>query len=471
MGHNVCKFVFEQAKRQPGALAVVDARSWLTYADLAHRIGLLAAYLSTNGVKEGQRVISGVRSGSKELVTMLAIASLGAYSIQLNPGWSDPRRANIARQESADWLILEREEDELAHRNVIFVPEKPEEIDLAPVDAADVPGQSPFRAMFVAGGGGRRRTFTLTHASMLARLDLDPAQHGREARIGIVNLYDYFGVHAALRTLWAGAMVGFIESDNPPAGIDILGITQLCVEAEVARLLSEQILVCRGRFPTLQLVELYSDSPEPWLLKRLRESFEALVGFRFGTMEHGILTQATPADVEVNPACAGRVMQGLELQIVDEKGSLQPTGASGRIQVRSNEAYLRPGGQQENEKQDWRMTNQLGHFDESNSLWVLGRLRKLVRIEGEWVNPGLIEQVLKMHPSVNDAIVTVVPDRQGAEKKLVAAVDANDLNVSELFRHCRRLLSGPLPESLIAMRDLPFRSRRQFLAHLSRIGA
>ena len=90
-------------------------------------------------------------------------------------------------------------------------------------------------------------------------------------------------------------------------------------------------------------------------------------------------------------------------------------------------------------------------------------------IEGEWVNPALIEQVLKMHARVNHAIVTVVPDRQGSGRKLVAGVDANELNADELFQHCREVLPGPVPASVISISGLPFRSRRQLLAHISRM--
>lgn len=76
---------------------------------------------------------------------------------------------------------------------------------------------------------------------------------------------------------------------------------------------------------------------------------------------------------------------------------------------------------------------------------MLGRGSTCINTGGEKVYPEEVEQALKAHPAVLDAVVAGVPDDRFGER--VAAVvelriDSADVDADELREHCRALIAG-----------------------------
>ena len=72
----------------------------------------------------------------------------------------------------------------------------------------------------------------------------------------------------------------------------------------------------------------------------------------------------------------------------------------------------------------WFHTDDLGGFDESGRLAVLGRADDAISTGGLTVMPGPVEAALSRHPAVNDCAVFGVPDDRLGQR-VVAAVVAN----------------------------------------------
>jgi O-succinylbenzoic acid--CoA ligase len=92
----------------------------------------------------------------------------------------------------------------------------------------------------------------------------------------------------------------------------------------------------------------------------------------------------------------------------------------------------------------WLHTGDVGYLDPAGGLHVLDRRDDLVVSGGENVYPAEVEAVLLEHPSVVDAGVSGVPDRDlGA--RVVAWIVAAPGTIPEpesLRRHCRDRLAG-----------------------------
>ncbi|KAK3984773.1 hypothetical protein QBC44DRAFT_353478 [Cladorrhinum sp. PSN332] len=78
----------------------------------------------------------------------------------------------------------------------------------------------------------------------------------------------------------------------------------------------------------------------------------------------------------------------------------------------------------------WLRTGDVGMFkknlngDGAEHLFVLDRLKELIKVKGEQVIPGDIEGVLRTHPAVADVAVVGVPDDQAGERAMAFVVRA-----------------------------------------------
>ena len=99
----------------------------------------------------------------------------------------------------------------------------------------------------------------------------------------------------------------------------------------------------------------------------------------------------------------------------------------------------------------WALLGDLARVDEDGSIVVLGRGSTCINTGGEKVFPEEVEQALKAHPAVLDAVVAGVPDERFGER--VAAVVAlrdgtagagpvRDAVADGLRAHCRATLAG-----------------------------
>jgi fatty-acyl-CoA synthase len=78
------------------------------------------------------------------------------------------------------------------------------------------------------------------------------------------------------------------------------------------------------------------------------------------------------------------------------------------------------------------------------SLTLLGRGNACINTAGEKVFPEEVEEALKTHPSVEDALVVGLPDEKWGQAVtgVVQLADGHDLDEAALRRHVRQSLAG-----------------------------
>ncbi|MFE0515976.1 acyl-CoA synthetase [Streptomyces sp. NPDC058964] len=101
----------------------------------------------------------------------------------------------------------------------------------------------------------------------------------------------------------------------------------------------------------------------------------------------------------------------------------------------------------------WVLLGDMATVDEEGVVTVLGRGSQCINTGGEKVYPEEVEQALKSHPDVYDALVAGVPDARWGNH--VAAVvqlreGAERLSLTDLQTHCRAHLAGyKVPRQLV----------------------
>jgi 4-coumarate--CoA ligase len=72
----------------------------------------------------------------------------------------------------------------------------------------------------------------------------------------------------------------------------------------------------------------------------------------------------------------------------------------------------------------WLHTGDIGHIDENGHLYVVDRLKELIKYKGFQVPPAELEAVLLTHPGVVDAAVVGKPDDECGEIPVAFVVRA-----------------------------------------------
>lgn len=153
-------------------------------------------------------------------------------------------------------------------------------------------------------------------------------------------------------------------------------------------------------------------------------------------------------------SCGGVVYDGIPLSGVvvrcGENSEVEiggPTLMRGcRFDAEETTARLREDG--------WLRTGDAGRIDAQGGLCVDGRLDDVIISGGEKVWPGVVEDVLRTHPAVAEAVVVGRPDSEWGQRVVAVVVPRGD---GPTLEDLRRLVSAQLP-AWAAPRELELRS-------------
>ncbi|WP_405622991.1 acyl-CoA synthetase [Streptomyces sp. NBC_00076] len=200
----------------------------------------------------------------------------------------------------------------------------------------------------------------------------------------------------------------------------------------------------------------------------VRRQFQALVPNvmllnNFGSSESGFNGTATE---DSGPERGFRVRVNSRTQVVDP-ATREPVAAGevGRVAQcghvplgyyndtrKTAETFFEKNGER------WVLLGDMATVDEEGVVTVLGRGSQCINTGGEKVYPEEVEQALKSHPDVYDAMVAGVPDAKWGHQ--VAAVvqlrgGAERPSLEEIQTHCRSRLAGyKIPRRLVITETL-----------------
>ncbi|MFH8932206.1 acyl-CoA synthetase [Streptomyces pristinaespiralis] len=195
----------------------------------------------------------------------------------------------------------------------------------------------------------------------------------------------------------------------------------------------------------------------------VREQFTALAPGvlllnNFGSSESGFNGTATD---DSGPATGFRLRVNARTAVVDPVTyEPVPPGGTGRVAQRghvplgyykdpakSKETFFRRGGER------WVLLGDMATVDDDGIVTVLGRGSQCINTGGEKVYPEEVEQALKSHPDVYDALVAGVPDHRWGNR-VTAVVQLREgvaaPTLAAIQSHCRTRLAGyKIPRRLV----------------------
>jgi crotonobetaine/carnitine-CoA ligase len=188
--------------------------------------------------------------------------------------------------------------------------------------------------------------------------------------------------------------------------------------------------------------------------------------FEFYGAAEGGMTFNPPGEGPVGSI--GKPPPILEGKVVDEDDKEVPTGEQGEIVFRNADgscpvvAYFKnPDASAKKTRDGWLRMGDIGHRDAEGWYYFDYRSGGGIRHNGDFINPGFVEKVVAEHKAVDDVFVYGIEAASGVpgEKDVIAAVvplAGEDLDVSDLFAHCRaQLESNFVPTYIQVMDEIP----------------
>ncbi|KAM1087677.1 hypothetical protein ACFX2B_013031 [Malus domestica] len=140
---------------------------------------------------------------------------------------------------------------------------------------------------------------------------------------------------------------------------------------------------------------------------------------------------------EIKSGACGTVVRNAEMKIVDpDTGASLPRNQAGEICISGSQimkGYLNDPEATERtvDKQGWLHTGDIGYIDGDDELFIVDRLKELIKYKGFQVAPAELEAMLIAHPNISDAAVVPMKDEAAGEIPVAFVVRSNSSKISE----------------------------------------
>ncbi|MEU9117848.1 acyl-CoA synthetase [Streptomyces sp. NPDC048483] len=497
------------------ALVYVDhpgtgAERRLTYAELDRAANRLAHHLSDHGIGPGQHVGLHLYNGIAYLQAVYACLKIRAVPVNVNYRYVEEELVYLYRDADLVGLVFD---GEFTGRVAAALPQAPKlrhlvrvgappagapEPAIAPVALADAEASgSPARGfgprsaddqiviytggttgmpkgvmwrhedIFFSGMGGGaptgepvKRPQELAErvaaggggGAGLAFFPTPPLMHGTSTLTAFIAFH--FGQKVVIHRKYVPEEVLRTVEREKVTSVSLVGDAML-------RPLVDALA---GPLKGVDCSSLFSVSSSGAILSEtVRAQFSALVPNamllnNFGSSESGFNGTATD---DSGPESGFRLRVSPRTAVVDPvTHERMPVGEPGRLALRghvplgyyndpkkSAETFFEADGNR------WVLLGDMATVDAEGIVTVLGRGSQCINSGGEKIYPEEVEQALKAHPDVYDALVAGVPDERWGNR--VAAVvqlrdGAGPLDLAGVQAHCRTRLAGyKIPRAVV----------------------
>lgn len=175
------------------------------------------------------------------------------------------------------------------------------------------------------------------------------------------------------------------------------------------------------------------------VISRFNEKFPRVVLSQgYGLTEStGAASRSIGPEESLHWGSVGKLISTCEAKIVDlETGVALPPCKQGELWLRGptiTKGYVGdPKATSEILVSDgWFKTGDVCYIDEEGFLYVVDRLKELIKYKGYQVPPAELEQLLQSHPEINDAAVIPYPDEEAGEVPMAFVVRRSQSKLNE----------------------------------------
>ena len=311
------------------------------------------------------------------------------------------------------------------------------------VDSAESVAAMPMSS----GTTGFAKVVQLTHRNLVANvlqadaaIDIGPD----DVMIGVLPFFHIYGmtvlVNLALRKGATVVTMPRFDLDEFLRLMELHRVTFACLVPPIVLALAKHPAVDRHDLSALERVMSGAAPLDASVCDAAARRLNCIVLQGYGLTETSPVMSAPTRDPsQGRPASSGLILPNTEIRVAhletgadcaaDEDGEIWirgPQVMKGYLDDPEANAYTLAGD-------GWLRTGDIGHVDGDGYLYVVDRLKELIKYRGYQVPPAELEALLVQHPAVADAAVIPSPDDKGGEVPKAFVVKQGDVTEGELM--------------------------------------
>ncbi|XP_043723011.1 4-coumarate--CoA ligase 2-like [Telopea speciosissima] len=439
-----------------------------TYADVELISRKVATGLSKLGIQQGQVIMILLPNSPEFVFTFLGLSYRGAITTTANPFYTSAEIAKQAKATNAKLIVTQacyvekvRNFSQENDIKIVCTDSAPEDClnytELTQLDENELPTvninpEDVVALPFSSGTTGLPKGVMLTHKSCITsvaqQVDGENPNLNFHCEDVLLCVLPLFHIYALNSVLLCGLRVG--------AAILIMPKFEICTLMEfvqkykvtVASLVPPIILAITNctvidnyNLSSIRLVKSGAAS----MGKELEDAFRAKIpnaklGQGYGMTEAGPVLSMSLAFAkeafDIKPGACGTVARNAELKVINpETGASLPTNQAGEICIRGAQimkGYLNDPEATERtiDKEGWLHTGDIGYVDEDDEIFIVDRLKEIIKYKGFQVAPAELESMLLTHPKISDAAVVPMKDEAAGEVPVAFVVKSNGYDVT-----------------------------------------
>ena len=465
-------FVLARAGGRGDKAAFIDAPSGrvITYPELTASVRGVAAGLAERGFGKGDVFAHLAPNLPEYAVAFHGVATAGGVNTTANPLLTVEELSSQLVDSGARLLVtvpeLVGKATAAAERSGV------EEIFVYGEAAGAVPFESLVRAgaepppveidpandlialPYSSGTTGLPKGVMLTHRNLVAnicqstypesRVKSDE-EYARERAVAVLPFFHIYGLVVIMGIpLYRGATVVTVPRFDLAEFLRVIQdyrITRAWVVPPIVLAMAKHPLVDEYDLSSLEYV---NSGAAP-----LSAELEVACGERLGChMQQGYgLTETSPVTHWVSdklagtmPGSIGPAIPNTECRIVDVAAEQDvPAGEPGELCIRGPQVmkgYLNNASATAHviDADGWFHTGDVARLDEDGALWIVDRIKELIKYKGYQIAPAELEALLLTHPEISDVAVIGVTDEDAGEIPKAFVVASAPITADEVMR-------------------------------------
>ncbi|KAK3156151.1 hypothetical protein QOZ80_2AG0103500 [Eleusine coracana subsp. coracana] len=462
-----CFGKMSEVRDRPCLIDGQTGRSY-TYADVDSLSRRAASGLRALGIGKGDVVMNLLRNCPEFAFVFLGAARLGAATTTANPFYTPHEIERQAAAAGAKVVVTEacavEKVREFARETgvpvvtvdgkfdgcvefaeVIAAEEIEADVEVHPDDVVALP--------YSSGTTGLPKGVMLTHRSLITSVaqQVDGENpnlyfHEDDVLLCLLPLFHIYSLNSVLLAgLRAGSTIVIMRKFDLAALVDLVRKYRVTIAPFVPPIVVEIAKSPKVTADDLASIRMVMSGAAP-MGKDLQDAFmakipNAVLGQGYGMTEAGPVLAMCLAfakePFKVKSGSCGTVVRNAELKIVDpDTGAALGRNQPGEICIRGEQimkGYLNDPESTKNtiDKDGWLHTGDIGYVDDDDEIFIVDRLKEIIKYKGFQVPPAELEALLITHPEIKDAAVVSMKDDLAGEIPIAFIVRTEGSEVTE----------------------------------------
>ncbi|XP_022899485.1 4-coumarate--CoA ligase 1 isoform X1 [Olea europaea var. sylvestris] len=440
-----------------------------TYAEVELISRKVASGLNKIGIQQGETIMILLPNSPEFVFAFLGASYRGALSTMANPFFKPAEVVKQAKASNAKLIITQgcyvEKVKEFALENgvkVMCIDEPPEGClpfsDLTKADENNMPAvkinpDDVVALPYSSGTTGLPKGVMLTHkglvTSVAQQVDGENPNlyiHSEDVMLCVLPLFHIYSLNSVLLCgLRVGAAILIMQKFDIVPFLELIQKYKVTIGPFVPPIvlaIAKSPLVDKYDLSSVRTVMSGAAPLGRELEDAVRSKFaKAKLGQGYGMTEAGPVLAMCLAfakePFEIKSGACGTVVRNAEMKIVDtETAASLGRNEPGEICIRGDQimkGYLNDPEATERtiDKEGWLHTGDIGLIDADDELFIVDRLKEIIKYKGFQVAPAEIEALLLNHPNISDAAVVPMKDEEAGEVPVAFVVKSNASTISE----------------------------------------